>query len=393
MMKIRHQNQDPTQTRLGLGDNSSLKERIHRFVIMLLHRLAGNIFLWPAVLVILFLAIFPLIISLYLSFSSFQFVAGGFEIRFVGLNNYKKILVGSEKTRFLGVLANPSILGWLVFIIIASLLVISLVLYIRRGQLTIGGLFWRGLASVAIGIGVWLLVRTLGFGGRPGTLIVTFIYVLVGIFFQYLLGLGLAFLSSQGLPGQRFFRTVFLLPMMITPVGVAYLFRMLTDTTKGPFAVIWRMVGLGGFSWANHPWGARIAVMLGDIWQWTPFMFIVLLAAIEGQSIDQIEAALVDGANKWQIFRYITFPQILPVSATIILIRMIEAFKIVDLPNVLTNGGPGTASESLTLQAYMYWRALDMGDSASVAYMLLITVTLASMCYFNLIHRTVREKV
>jgi multiple sugar transport system permease protein len=168
---------------------------------------------------------------------------------------------------------------------------------------------------------------------------------------------------------------------------------MLTDTDKGPFNPIWQAMGLAQFSWVNHPWGARIAVMIGDIWQWTPFMFIVLLAALETQSIDQFEAALVDGANRWQIFRHITLPQILPVSATLILIRMIEAFKIVDLPNVLTNGGPGTSSESLTLQAYISWRALDLGGSAAIAYLLLIVVTLAGLAYFNLIHRSVAEGV
>jgi len=94
------------------------------------------------------------------------------------------------------------------------------------------------------------------------------------------------------------------------------------------------MLGLVNFSWVNIPWGARAAVMIGDIWQWTPFMFIVLLAALEGQSVEMIEAAQVDGANRWQTFWNITIPQILPVSTTLVLIRMIESFKIVDLPNV-----------------------------------------------------------
>src|SRR5262249_20451025 len=190
-----------------------------------------------------------------------------------------------------------------------------------------------------------------------------------GVCVRYGLGLGLALLCVQNLRGRGFFRVVFFLPMMITPVGVAYTFRMLTDTTKGPFAPIWQGIGLGDFAWAATAWGARIAVMIGDAWQWTPFMFIVLLAAIEGQPGEQVEAAHVDGANHWQIFRFITWPAILPVTITLVLIRMIEAFKIVDLPNVLTNGGPGIASESMTLHAYSTWRALDIGGSAGSAYM------------------------
>lgn len=263
--------------------------------------------------------------------------------------------------------------------------ILLLVRYIRSGKGSPGGLFWRGLTAIMVNAGVWLGVATLSPEGRPGTLVVTWVYVFVDISLQYLLGLGLALLCVQHIPGRRFFRIIFLLPMMITPVGVAYLFRMLADTGKGPFAPVWGAIGLGDFSWVNSPWGARMAVMIGDIWQWTPFMFIVLVAALESQPIEPIEAALVDGANRRQIFWEITLPGILPVSMTLILIRMIEAFKIIDLPNVLTNGGPGTATESLTLHAFMTWRTLDVGGSAAIAYTLLFVVTFVSVSYVNLI--------
>jgi multiple sugar transport system permease protein len=162
--------------------------------------------------------------------------------------------------------------------------------------------------------------------------------------------------------------------MMITPVGIAYTFRMLSDTTKGPFTPVWQYFGWTETSWLVDPWGARLAVMIGDAWQWIPFMFVVLLVAIESQPQDQREAALVDGASRWQVFRYVTWPAIVPVSVTVVLIRVIEAFKIIDLPNVLTNGGPGIASESMTLHSYVAWRALDLGGSAAVAYLLLFVV-------------------
>ncbi|HIC90090.1 MAG TPA: sugar ABC transporter permease, partial [Anaerolineae bacterium] len=331
-------------------------------------------------------------LSLYLSLSRLRFVKGGFEIRFVGLANYRKLIVGSEKKHFLGLLAHPSPLGWLVLGVVVALVIASLVRYGRNRRLSPVGLFGRVLAAAGGSLAVWLLVRTLSPGGRPGTLIVTWIYVFVGIAVQYVLGLVLAVLTTQRLPGRRFFRVIFLLPMMITPVGVAYTFRMLVDTDKGPFQPIWQALGLSLFSWVNDPWGARAAVMIGDIWQWTPFMYIVLLAALEGQSMEQIEAALVDGANRWQTFWYITLPQILPVSTTLILIRMIEAFKIVDLPNVLTNGGPGTATESLTLHAYIAWRTLDLGGSAAIAYILLLVVTFVSLSYVSIVRGHVAEE-
>jgi multiple sugar transport system permease protein len=120
-------------------------------------------------------------------------------------------------------------------------------------------------------------------------------------------------------------------------------------------------------------------------------MFIVLVAALAGQDTEPVEAALVDGASRWQIFRDITMPAVLPVALTVILIRLIEAFKIIDLPNVLTSGGPGTATESLTLHSYIQWRSLDLGESAAIAYSLLVLVTVIILAYVNLIRRKVAE--
>jgi len=354
-------------------------------------RYAGSSFVMPAVLVVLILSVFPLIVSIGLSLGHLRFVKGGFEFRFAGLANYRKLLTGSEQSHFLGKTAEPTLFGWLIFGLVVVALLVFLVKYSRSTGFSLLGLFWRLVAVVGLVALAWLVVHTINPDGRPGTVTVTLIYVIVGIGLQYALGLGLAMLVTQRIPGRRFFRVVFLLPMMITPVGVAYMFRMLTDTDKGPFQPIWQALGLGLYSWVNDPWGARTAVMIGDIWQWTPFVFIVLLAALESQSVEPFEAAVVDGANRWQMFRYITLPEILPVSLTVVLIRLIEAFKIMDLPNVLTNGGPGTATESLTLQAFITWRALDLGGSAAIAYMLLFLVTFVSLVYIHLIRNRAVE--
>jgi multiple sugar transport system permease protein len=221
--------------------------------------------------------------------------------------------------------------------------------------------------------------------------VVTVFYVFAGIAVTYGLGLGLAILAVQPLPGRRFFRIVFLLPLTITPIGVGYMFRMMTDTGKGPLAPLFGALGATGYTWVTDPWAARIAVVIGDAWQWTPFVFIVLLAALEGLDQEVREAAFVDGASKWQTFRHITWPAILPVSVTIVLIRMIEGFKIVDMPNILTGGGPGTATESLTLNAYLNWRALNLGTSAAIAYILLILVTVIASAYVAWTRRWVQR--
>jgi multiple sugar transport system permease protein len=344
-------------------------------------QLAPAAFILPAVLVVLFISIFPLILSLFLSLSRLRFQAGGLELQFVGLDNYRKLLLGNEQKVLFGVLDTPSPIGWVILTLVVVLLVVMIYRALRQ-RVSVGALVGRLFAAaVLVGLTYLIVATLLAPEGRPGTLVVTMLYVVVGVACQYLIGLGLALLCAQPLPGRRFFRVVFLLPMMITPVGVGYLFRMLADTNKGPLEPLWIALGMQDFAWSNNAWGARIAVMIGDIWQWTPFMFIVLLAAIEAQEIEPVEAAIVDGASSFDIFRHITLPAILPVSTTLILIRIIEAFKIIDLPNILTNGGPGTATETLTLYAYRIWRALDIGGSAAIAYILLFLVTFIATLY------------
>ena len=262
--------------------------------------------------------------------------------------------------------------------------------YVTTGFTVLGFIGRLVSASFATGV-VALVIATLIAGGFPGTLVTTLLYVFVGVTFQFLLGLGLAILCAKPIRGRSIFRVLFFVPLMVTPVGIAYIFRMLADMQKGPFAPLSRFLGLGEWSWATEPWSARLMVLVGDTWQWTPFMFIVLLAAIETQPRDQVEAAHLDGASGWQIFRDITWPAIAPVAATVVLIRLIEAFKIIDIPNVLTDGGPGLATESLTLHAFIAWRTQDLGGSAAVGYMLLFVSTITCVSFFNYVVQRARR--
>jgi multiple sugar transport system permease protein len=349
--------------------------------------------LLPAVLIILFLSIFPLIISLLLSFTRINFVRGGLDVTFVGLKNYEKLLFGSGQRHIIGELGAPSIIGWLICAAITGFMIYWLVQYVTGKYRTIMGTVFRIAAVLATTLLTWIVVSTLSEEGVPGTMVVTLIFVFAGVSVQYIIGLLLALLLVQALPGKRFFRIIFLLPMMITPVGVGFLFRMLTDTSVGPFASIWVALGLRDFSWVETGAGARAAVLIGDIWQWTPFMFIILLAALEGVSREVVEAALVDGANRLNLFRHIIVPQIAPVSLTLILIRLIEAFKIIDMPRLLTGGGPGTATESLTLHAYNEWRSPNLGGSAAISYLLLILVTFIAVMFVNVVRQKVMERL
>jgi multiple sugar transport system permease protein len=274
------------------------------------------------------------------------------------------------------------VFGWLFTLAVLAAVLWWLYRSRRKGASWVG--MTGRLISAAMAIFVaFLLGSTLLSGNLWGTLLTTLFYVVVGCSLQFVIGTGLAFLCSQPIAGKSFFRVLFFIPLMITPLGVGYAFKMILDITKGPFQPFWELIGLRDWAWSTNAWAARWFVVLGDSWQWIPFIFIIMLAALENVPRDHVEAAQVDGASSIQIFREIIWPQIVPVAVTVILIRMIEAFKIVDLPNIMTSGGPGIATESMTLHSYFLWRSNDMGSSAAVAYLLLFLTVTVCASFFN----------
>ncbi len=344
----------------------------------------------PTVIMLLVFAIFPLIVSAYLALSRFALAAGSFKLTFVGDYNFKRLLVGVQQYHLVGTFKPMGPGEWAVLAVAVVLLALWLVRFCLGGFGPVG--FAGRLIAAALAVAVlYAALGTSVAGGVPGTLLTTLLYVVVGVLIQFTLGLGLALLCAQPIRGRNAFRLIFFVPLMVTPVGVAYMFRMLADMQKGPFAPLSHLFGVATWSWAEQAWSARLMVLVGDSWQWIPFMFIVLLAAIENQPRDQVEAAHVDGAGPWQIFRDITWPAIAPVAATVVLIRLIEAFKIIDMPNVLTAGGPGLATESLTLHAFIAWRTQDLGGSAAVGYVLLFVSTVTCVSFFNFVVRPARR--
>lgn len=342
------------------------------------------IFITPAVTLILIFAIFPTFYSVVFALSRVKFTSNGLRFRFVWFDNFISEFNGPEQVHFLGRIANVSIFGWLFSFAVLAATVFWLYRSYRAGATWVGMTGRLISASVAVFV-AFLFAGTLLSGNQWGTLLNTLFYVLVGCSLQFVIGTALAFLCSQPIAGKSFFRVLFFIPLMITPLGVGYAFKMVLDITKGPFQPLWEFIGLRDWAWSTNAWAARWFVVMGDSWQWIPFIFIVMLAALENVSRDHVEAAQVDGASSVQIFREIIWPQIVPVAVTVLLIRMIEAFKIVDLPNIMTSGGPGIATESVTLHSYFLWRSNDMGSSAAVAYLLLILTVVVCSSFFNFV--------
>jgi multiple sugar transport system permease protein len=213
---------------------------------------------------------------------------------------------------------------------------------------------------------------------------VTVLFVFGSVTFQYILGLGLAMLLNQEIRFRRFFRVAFLVPMMLTPAAVGYVGRMLFNESMGPINDIIKHLGLPIVPWISNSTLALPSLILLDTWEWVPFMTIVLLAGLQSLPPEVFESARVDGANDWNVFRHITFPMLAPVSITIILIRALEAFKLFDIVMVMTGGGPGTATETVTMYAYIVgMKNGNLGYASAIAYSLLIMVIIFSTIFIN----------
>lgn len=217
---------------------------------------------------------------------------------------------------------------------------------------------------------------------------VTLTFVVGAVALQYCLGLGVASLLNQEIRFRRFFRVVFLIPMMLTPAAVGYVGRMLFNEGIGPINDIIKHLGGPVVRWLTSTTLALPTLILVDTWEWTPFMMIVLLAGLQALPPEVFESARVDGAGTWQIFRHVTFPMLLPVSITVILIRALEAFKLFDIVMVMTGGGPGTATETVTMYAYQVsMKNGNLGYASAIAYALLIMVTVFTLLFLNSIRR------
>jgi multiple sugar transport system permease protein len=218
----------------------------------------------------------------------------------------------------------------------------------------------------------------------------TLSYVIAGVIMQYLIGFGLALVLNQPFYGRNLVRVIFLMPMMMTPVAAAYTGRMMFDTRVSPQAQV--QAALSSFldipisiPWLTSGDWATAAIIIIDSWQWIPFMTLILLAGLQSIPEEIYEAARVDGATPFQIVRKITFPILLPISVTVILIRGLEIFKIIDIIVVTTGGGPGSATESLTM--YIFDTALTFGNfgyAAAISYALLVLVVIFATLFLLL---------
>jgi multiple sugar transport system permease protein len=206
---------------------------------------------------------------------------------------------------------------------------------------------------------------------------VTAIFVVAAVTAEMVLGLFLAFLFNRDLPGRSLMRTVMILPIFATPVAAGYLFFTIFYEEGGP-------LGWTGIPWLSDPGWALVSVIIVDVWQWTPFCFLVMLAGLQGIPDEMLEQARLDTASTWQLWRQVILPMLQPVIVIVLLLRIAEALKVFDVVASLTVGGPGNATQSLSYLAFRTGlRFFDVGYASAIAWTLLAFVMVVVTLFFK----------
>lgn len=220
----------------------------------------------------------------------------------------------------------------------------------------------------------------------------TVFLVVAGVTGEFLIGLTLALLLWRKIPGGGFFRVLFSIPMMLAPVAVGFMFRMLFNEQYGPVDAIFRALHLPTVSWLSGTTAAPISVLIMDIWQWTPLMFLLLLAGLQAIPEDALEAAQIDGASGLRVIWDIILPMLAPISVMAVFLRMVIAFTIFGEIYLLTGGGPGTSTTSTTLLAYYQgFQTFNISYGSTISLALLIFVTGLATVYLSVTRLILRR--
>ena len=200
----------------------------------------------------------------------------------------------------------------------------------------------------------------------------TLIFTVVAVTIEFGLGLGAALLLDRYISKHNFIKTILMIPMMLPPIAVAITWKLMYQPQFGVFNEILFWVGIEPQVWASGAGSALWAVIAADVWEWTPFIFLMMLAGLASLPDEPFEAAELDGANAWQKFRDLTWPFLRPVVTIALLLRIMDALRLFDLVFILTRGGPAGTTETLSLYIFkVAFRFVDWGYAAAISLFML----------------------
>ncbi len=278
------------------------------------------VFLWPALIALLAVIIFPLIYTVLLSFSGWSVNRIG--LNWVGWANYARAIIDPR--------------------------------------------FWQSM----------------------GTL---YTMVALCVLFEYVLGFALALLLWKQARAGRFFRVLFIVPMCVTPVIMAVVWRTIFHETLGPMNDVLGWFGIPPVNWLSTTTPAFATVIIIDVWQWTSFIFILMLAGLMSLPHEPFEAAQIDGAGPIRTFIHVIFPLMAPITLGALVIRLIESSKLMDTIYTLTSGGPGSSTETTSYMLYIRGlREFQIGYTASLSILYLIIMLVGLTVFAKAMTRMMR---
>lgn len=284
---------------------------------------SGYLFLLPALLIVFIVFIIPLITSLYLSFTKWNYMEAGSTPKFAGLQNY------------INNLTNP---------------------------------------------------------GDVNSFKITFIFVFITVALELIIGLSIALLLNRKFKGLNIFRTLIILPMMVSEVVAALCWRYMLQSDFGIINYLLVKIGIGAQVWGGGKYAFSTIVVM-ELWQQTPFAILIILAALQSISIDVLEAADIDGASYFQKLFRVVLPNIKPQILIVLIFRTMFAMRVFTQPYVLTGGGP--ADKTLVLGINIYRKAFryyDMGGANSLSWILVVTSMLIIIAYILLLNKEEYQK-
>jgi len=233
----------------------------------------------------------------------------------------------------------------------------------------------------------WAVFEEPGFWNAT---IVTAVYTVLTVGLTTLLALGIALLLAPGGRLRLTVRTLLILPFAMSPALVGVSFRFMFNPEFGLFDAFFGLLipPLADVAWLSDPTPAFAVCVMADIWGWIPFITLVLIGGIAALPKETVEAAYVDGASAWRAFRDVTLPQLAPVLAIVVILKAIFSIKTFDQVYMLTNGGPGTATQTLAHYAYFNgFKYYDMGFAAAVAWIMVIPMIVLTYFYTRYVFR------
>jgi multiple sugar transport system permease protein len=219
----------------------------------------------------------------------------------------------------------------------------------------------------------------------------TFVFMLLSVTFALGIGLALALLLNRPFRGQKLVQTVLLLPLMVAPVVAAFMLRWMFNDQFGIVNVVLEAVGIEGQPWLTQRWSAFAVILATDVWLWTPWFTLLLLAGLQSLPKEPFEAAAIDGTTKWREFRHLTLPMLRPVIVVCVVFRFIFAFLTFGFVLTLTGCGPAWSTELFSLYAYEHaFLNLDFGRGSAAAIIGGIIILIFGLILYRLLDRVVQ---